>query len=85
MILWYYKSIIWSSRASFISTPLIVSPFTLANLRVNFSCNFRTLLLQSVVGSHLALEMVLLSHTKTQLRELRYSSDVTQGLSQLGG
>jgi len=32
----------------------------------------------------LLLWMVLLDHIKTQLRELRYSSDVTQGLSQLG-
>ena len=33
----------------------------------------------------LSLEMVPLRHTKSQLRELRYSSGVTQGLSQLGG
>ena len=41
-------------------------------------------ILQSVVGSQLHLTMVPLKHIKTQLRVLRYSSDVTQGLSQLG-
>ena len=57
IILWYYMSIICYSRTSlsnFNSTPLlyiIVSPLTLANLRVNFVCNICTLLLQSVVGS----------------------------------
>ena len=42
-------------------------------------------LLQSVVGDPLLLTMVPLIHIKTQLREPRYSSDVAQGLSQLGG
>ena len=41
--------------------------------------------IQSVVGSQLLLVIAPLSHIKTQLRELRYSSGVTQGLSQLGG
>ena len=93
MILWYYKSIICYSRTSlsnFNSTPLlyiIVSPFTLANPRVNFSCNieFCTLLFQSAVGTHFSLEMVLLRHIKAQLWEQRSSSDVTLGLSQLRG
>ena len=40
-------------------------------------------LFQSVVRDPLSPTMVPLSHIKTQLRELRYSSDVTQGLSQL--
>ena len=41
--------------------------------------------IQSVVGSQLLLVMAPLGHITTQLRELRYSSDVTQHLSQLGG
>ena len=40
---------------------------------------------QLVVGVPLPLKMVPLIHIKIQLRELRYSSDATQGLSQLGG
>ena len=39
--------------------------------------------IQSVVGSQLLLVMVPLEQIKTQQTELRYSSDVTQGLSQL--
>ena len=48
-------------------------------------CVYNLLPLQSAVVIPLLLWMVLLIHIKTQLRELRYSSDVTQGLSQLGG
>ena len=48
------------------------------------SCGFN-FALQSTVVIPLLLWMVPLNHIKTQLRELRYSSDVTQGLSQLGG
>ena len=40
---------------------------------------------QSVVGYPLLLVMAPLIHIKAQLRELRYSSSVTQGLFQLGG
>ena len=40
---------------------------------------------QSTVVIPLLLQMVPLIHIKTQLRELRYSSDVTQGLSCLQG
>ena len=40
---------------------------------------------QSTVVVPLLLQMVPLTHIKTQLRELRYSSDVTQDLCQLEG
>ena len=41
--------------------------------------------LQQIIVILLSLEMVpLLVHTKTQLRELRFCLDVTQGLFQLG-
>ena len=42
------------------------------------------IIFQSVVGDPLPLTMAPLTHIKTQLRELRYSTDVTQDLSQLG-
>ena len=40
--------------------------------------------LQSTVVIPLFLKMAPLGHTRTHWRELRYSSNVTQGLSQLG-
>ena len=51
---------------------------------LNWKVCYFALLFQSVVGDPLPLTMVPLRHTKTQLRELRYSSSVIQGLSQLG-
>ena len=51
-------------------------------------CYYLTLTLsspQSTVVIPLSLVMVPLIHIKTRWRGLRYSSDVTQGLSQLGG
>ena len=50
-----------------------------------FTCHPHLFLPQSTVVILLFQEMAPLNHIKTQLRELRYSSDVTQGLFQLGG
>ena len=41
--------------------------------------------IQSTVATPLSLEMALLILIKAQLRELWYSSGVTQGLAHLGG
>jgi len=44
-----------------------------------------SIILQSVVGDPSSLKIVPLIFVKTQLRELRCSSDATRGLSQLAG
>ena len=70
MCLGYNFSVLFQTECPYFVTPLL--------LDVIFY-------LQPTVVILLSQKMVLLSHFKTHWRELRYSSDVTQDLSQLGG
>ena len=56
---------------------------TAEGTEIFFSCN--QMFVPSTRMTATCTWMAPLRHIKTQLKELRYSSDVTQGLSQLGG